>query len=89
MLSPGVFKKWELLSIHVGRKTFTSLSLVRGIPIHEVMKITTHSSFKAVQRYIDVTKSQKKAVMAKAYGEVPKAISKLYKKPTGEPAGLE
>lgn len=64
------FKKYELLSIHVGRKTFTSLSLEKGIPLQDVMSLTTHTSFKAVKRYINVTKEQKKAQVAKAWGAV-------------------
>jgi hypothetical protein len=69
-ISLGVFKKHELLSIHVGRKTFTTLSLSKGMAIQDVMSLTTHSSFAAVKRYIDVTKEQKKTVMAKAWGGV-------------------
>jgi hypothetical protein len=64
------FKKFELLSIHTGRKTFTTLSLEKGIPLQDVMSLSTHSSFKAVKRYINVTKERKKTVMASAYGEV-------------------
>lgn len=69
-VSLGMFPKYEWLSIHTGRKTFTTLSLARGMAIQEVMAITTHSSFKAVKRYIDITKTRKKIVMANAWGEV-------------------
>ena len=69
-VSLGMFKKYDLLSIHVGRKTFTTLSLEKGIPIQDVMALTTHSTFKAVKRYINVTKERKKTVMAEAWGEV-------------------
>jgi site-specific recombinase XerD len=64
------YDKWELLSIHTGRKTFTTLSLAKGMAIQEVMALTTHSSFAAVKRYIDVTKERKKTVMAQAWGPV-------------------
>lgn len=69
-VSLGMFKKYDLLSIHVGRKTFTTLSLEKGIAIQDVMALTTHSTFKAVKRYINVTKERKKTVMAEAWGEV-------------------
>lgn len=69
-ISLGVYKKYELLSIHCGRKTFTTLSLEKGVPIQDVMALTTHSSFKAVKRYINVTKQRKKTVMAEAWGSV-------------------
>lgn len=64
------FKKYELLSIHTGRKTFTTLSLAKGMAIQDVMSLTTHSSFAVVKRYIDVTKERKKTVMAEAWGSV-------------------
>lgn len=69
-VSLGIFKKYDLLSIHVGRKTFTTLSLEKGIPIQDVIALTTHSTFKAVKRYINVTRERKKAVMAEAWGQV-------------------
>jgi integrase len=72
-ISLGMFPKYEWLSIHTGRKTFTTLSLARGMALQEVMAITTHSSYKAVKRYIDVTKDRRKIVMANAWGEVPKS----------------
>ena len=59
------------MSIHTGRKTFTTLSLEKGIASQEVMAITGHTTFKAFKRYIDVTSKRKQAVMAKAWGEVP------------------
>jgi integrase len=63
-------KKCEWLSIHTGRKTFTTLSLEKGIPLQDVMSLTTHSTFAAVKRYINVTKERKKTVMAEAWGSV-------------------
>jgi integrase len=68
--STKVFKKHELLSVHVGRKSFITLSLEKGIAIQEVMGLSGHTTFKAFKRYVDVSDSRKKAVMAKAWGEV-------------------
>ncbi|HTN08848.1 site-specific integrase [Agriterribacter sp.] len=64
------YEKWQLLSIHVGRKTFTTLSLEKGIAPQEVMALTGHTTYKAFKRYVDVTNDRKKLVMAKAWGEV-------------------
>jgi integrase len=63
-------KKCEWLSIHSGRKTFITLSLEKGIALQDVMSLSTHSSFAAVKRYINVTKERKKTVMAEAWGSV-------------------
>ena len=70
-----VFKKYELLSIHIGRKSFITLSLEKGIAIQEVMSLSGHTTFKAFKRYVDVSDSRKKTVMANAWGEVPETIS--------------
>lgn len=65
-----VHKKYELLSIHVGRKSFITLSLEKGIAIQEVMSLSGHTTFKAFRRYVDVNDSRKKTVMAQAWGPV-------------------
>lgn len=63
-------KKYELVSIHTGRKTFTTLSLEKGIAPQEVMAITGHTTYKAFKRYVDVTSKRKQTVMAQAWGTV-------------------
>ena len=65
-----MFKKHQLLSIHVGRKSFITLSLEKGIAIQEVMSLSGHTTFKAFRRYVDVNDSPKKTVMADAWGKV-------------------
>lgn len=64
-----IYKKFEIMSIHVGRKTFTTLSLEKGAAPQEVMSITGHTQWRSFKRYVDVSEKQKKAVMAKAWGE--------------------
>lgn len=65
-----VYKKYELISIHTGRKTFTTLSLEKGIAAQDVMAITGHTTYKSFKRYVDVTSKRKQAVMAQAWGVV-------------------
>jgi integrase len=62
--------KHKFMSIHMGRKTFTTLSLEKGMAPQEVMSLTGHTTFKSFKRYVDVTNDRKKAVMAQAWGEV-------------------
>lgn len=66
---PIVYPKHELISIHSGRRTFITLSLEMGIPLQDVMSLSGHTTFKAVKRYVDVSEKQKRATMAKAWGE--------------------
>jgi integrase len=64
------YKKYQLISIHAGRKTFVTLSLEKGMAPQEVMAITGHTDYKSFKRYVKVTQERKQAVMAKAWGEV-------------------
>jgi integrase len=64
-----VYPKFELISVHTGRKTFVTLSLERGMSAEEVMTITGHSDYKSFKRYVKITEERKKVVMVKAWGE--------------------
>ncbi len=70
-----VFPKYELITVHTGRKTFVTLSLERGMSAEDVMACTGHSSYQSFKRYINVTEERKKKVISKAWGD-PKQISK-------------
>lgn len=47
--------KWERLGCHLGRRTFVTLSLERGLRPETIMKVTGHRSWKSFQRYVNVT----------------------------------
>lgn len=64
----NVYPKYDLLSVHVGRKTFATLSLEKGISIETVMKITGHESYSSFQRYVKVADERKRNEMARAWG---------------------
>ena len=59
------FPKYELLTTHVGRKTFICNALALGIPAQVVMKWTGHSDYKSMKPYIDVADSVKAKAMSK------------------------
>jgi integrase len=50
----------EIASSHIGRKTFITLSLMSGIPIQDVMRMSGHSDYRAMKPYIDVSKEHLK-----------------------------
>lgn len=62
------FKKYELMSIHMGRRTFATLSLEKGIASQDVMAMTGHTPYASFKRYVHVSSERKQAVMAKAWG---------------------
>ena len=59
------FEKWELLSSHVGRRTFVVTALSLGIPVQIVMKWTGHSNYDAMRPYVDIVDSMKSDMMKK------------------------
>jgi integrase len=74
--SNDVFPKWELVSIHTGRKTFTTLSLEKGVSPQDVMAMTGHTTWRSFKRYVDITSDKKKAAMTKAWG-APTILKKV------------
>ena len=60
-----VFPKYELITTHIGRRTFICSALSIGIPVQVVMKWTGHSDYKAMKPYIDIADKTKKNAMEK------------------------
>lgn len=55
--------KYELLSSHVGRKTFVTSALSKGIEPIIVMQWTGHSDYKAMKPYVAIISKAKKDAM--------------------------
>jgi integrase len=61
-----IFKpKYELMTSHIGRRTFICTALSLGIPAQVVMKWTGHSDYKSMTPYIDVADKIKANAMTK------------------------
>lgn len=60
-----VYKKWELITTHCGRRTFIVNALYLGIPAEVVMKWTGHSDYKAMKPYIAIVDDLKSREMQK------------------------
>ena len=63
------YPKYELISVHTGRKTFCTLSLEKGMSAEEVMKISGHRDYASFSRYVRITEQRSKIVMNKAWGK--------------------
>jgi integrase len=64
-----VSPKFEMLTIHVGRKTFVTLSLELGMSTELVMSISGHKDYKSFSRYVHTTNERKRNSMTKHWGE--------------------
>ena len=59
------YPKHQLLSTHIGRRTFICNALALGIPAHVVMEWTGHSDYEAMAPYIAVADQTKAVEMTK------------------------
>lgn len=59
----------EILTTHVGRKTFITNSLEKGMPLPVIMDITTHTDQRSFKRYLKITDEFKKREMEKVFGQ--------------------
>jgi hypothetical protein len=63
------------MSIHIGRKSFVTISLAKGISIPEVMATSGHTAYRSFSRYVNVAEKQKKESMQRAWGATKREIS--------------
>ena len=61
--------KHDLVATHTARRTFVTLSLERGMRPETVMKITGHTDFKMLKKYIRLTEKVAAQEMADVWGE--------------------
>lgn len=57
------FSKYELMTTHVGRKTFVVNSLDMGLTATQVIEYTGHSSITAMEPYISISRKKKDEAM--------------------------
>lgn len=62
------FPKWQLLTTHVGRKTFITTAVEAGVPMDELMRIVGHSDFEMLKVYYTVRDERLSNAMDKIGG---------------------
>ncbi len=63
--------KWELITVHTARRTYITQMLNRDVPIHTVMSISGHKSYKTFKKYVDVTSNDRTQAVNKAWNKQP------------------
>jgi integrase len=61
------FKKYELITSHVARKTFVTNSLIFGMNERVLREMTHHKDEKSFKRYVDISNFQKNKEMANTW----------------------
>lgn len=51
--------KWSLIASHTGRRTFITNSILAGIPLPVIQKITGHRKLSTLQRYVEIADENK------------------------------
>jgi site-specific recombinase XerD len=60
-----VYKKWELISSHTGRRSLISNCILQGINTSSIMLISGHKSLKVFQGYVRINQKQNAEVLSK------------------------
>lgn len=47
-------EKWKLMSSHIGRRTFITISIINKIPPNIIMKVSGHKQMQSFQKYIKI-----------------------------------
>jgi integrase len=55
--------KHELISTHIGRKTFITFNVILGVQAEVTMKLTGHKSHKMMEQYYNIQFEQRKEAM--------------------------
>lgn len=63
------FKKYELITCHISRKTFVTNSLIFGMNERVLREITNHSTERAFKKYLKIPNSLKNREMNKTWNE--------------------
>ncbi len=59
------FKKWELMTTHMGRKTFVTNGLFLNIPSEVIQQWTGHKDHKVFEKYYKIVNQQRRTEMNK------------------------
>lgn len=59
------FPKYKLIASHTGRRTFITNSILAGIPLPVIQKITGHRKLTTLQKYVDIADDSKKTEFEK------------------------
>ena len=62
-------KKFEVLSTHTARRSFITVSLMKGMKPEVIMKITGHRSYRMFQKYLKIADDHTRQEMFEAWGE--------------------
>lgn len=71
-----IYPKCDLMSMHMGRRVFSTLTLEKGGAMQDVMSLTGHKKFANFKRYMHIGKKQKEKTMDVWNSSKPLKIAK-------------
>jgi integrase len=60
-----IIPKYKLIASHTGRRTFITNSILAGIPLSVIQRITGHKKLVTLQKYVDIAEGIKVEEMEK------------------------
>ncbi|MCF7859531.1 MAG: site-specific integrase [Candidatus Cloacimonetes bacterium] len=63
-----VYSKYELISTHTARRTFITLSLIKGMKPNFIMEITGHTDYRMMKKYLGIAKEETRKSMHETWG---------------------
>ena len=70
----NTYKKYEVIGTHTARRTFISLSLRKGMKPDVIMRITGHTTYRMMAKYLKIDDEHIREEMNKTWGSSLKAI---------------
>lgn len=55
--------RWQLLTSHVGRRTFATTAAMKGMPLHVIKQYTGHKSLDSLEKYLNASNYDDKEVL--------------------------
>lgn len=55
--------RWELLTSHVGRRTFATTAAMKGMPLHVIKQYTGHESLDSLEKYLKASNFDDKEIL--------------------------
>lgn len=66
-----VYQKYELITTHTARRTFITLSLIKGMNAQLIMSITGHKSYNSFKKYVNLITEDKKKALKETWEKQP------------------
>lgn len=62
--------RWQLLTTHVGRRTFATTAAMKGMPLHVIKQYTGHQSLDSLEKYLNASNYDDREILENLFNLV-------------------